>query len=233
MTAEDEETVRSELVRRLDRHLENYLGVWPPPAALVVIGSEKREEPGWDGRIRPITGVASTTGTVVSVPPRIAAAAQALAESGGFEALVVGLGRLLGQPDELLRGGTFRAQRFLADLEPLGEWVAPDDPRIPDWLAPFNGEVLAVFDEAGNYAGGVGQKFHDEFGTEFAVGTEPAYRGKGFARRLVATAARRVYEEGRVATYLHREDNFASAAVAEASGFPDEGWRALGLPAID
>ena len=152
---------------------------------------------------------------------------------GGFDALVVGLGRLLGQPAERLRGGTFRAQRFLVELEPLGEWVAPDDPRLPDWLAPFNDQVLALFDDRGEYAAGVGQKQHDQFGTEFAVGTEPPHRGKGYARRLVATAARRAYDEGRVATYLHREDNAASAAVAEAAGFPDEGWRALGLPAIE
>jgi GNAT superfamily N-acetyltransferase len=233
MTVQGDAAVRSELARRLEHHLENYLGAWPPRSELVVVGSPKRDEPAWDGRIRPITGVASAQGAVVSVPPRILKGAEALVRAGGFDALVVGLGALLDQPEERLRGGTFRAQRFLVDLEPLGEWVAPDDPRIPGWLAPFNGQVLALFDEEGHYAAGVGQKQHDEFGTEFAVGTEPAYRGKGYARRLVATAARHAYEEGRVVTYLHREDNVASAAVAEAAGFPDEGWRALGLPAIE
>jgi hypothetical protein len=46
----------------------------------------------------------------------------------------------------------------------------------------------------------------------------------------VAQAARRVAEEGAVATYLHAVSNTASAHVAEAAGFPDTGWWILGLP---
>ena len=232
MAHADDPAVRAELVRRLDHHLDHYLGAWPV-RGLVVVASPLRDLPGWDGRVRPITGVAAPGGTVVSVPPGILAEAQQLQRAGGFDALVTGLGELVGLPDDRLRGGVFRALRFLADLEPLGEWVPPDDPRLPDWLRPFNGEVLASFDDAGRYAAGVGQKFHDSFGVEFAIGTEPEHRGKGLARRLVATAARRAYDEGKVVTYLHREDNFASAAVAEVAGFPDEGWRALGVPVVE
>jgi len=233
MSSPDDPEVRAELVRRLERHLQNYLGAWPPDGPLVLVASPLRDEPGWDGRVRPITGVSSPSGTVVSVPPAILGEAETLRRTGGFDALVTGLGVLVGLPEERLRGGVFRALRFLADLEPLGEWVSPTDARLPDWLRPFNGEVLAVFDDTGHYAAGVGQKFHDPFGVEFAVGTEPDHRGKGYARRLVATAARRAYDEGKVVTYLHREDNVASGAVAEAAGFPYEGWRALGLPAVE
>jgi predicted GNAT family acetyltransferase len=43
----------------------------------------------------------------------------------------------------------------------------------------------------------------------------------------VVTAARRVLADGRVPTYLHDLRNHASAHVAEASGFPDRGWRLL------
>jgi len=62
------------------------------------------------------------------------------------------------------------------------------------------------------------------------VATEEHLRGRGLARRLVAQAARRVAEEGAVATYLHAVTNTASARVADASGFPDTGWWVLGLP---
>lgn len=119
----------------------------------------------------------------------------------------------------------FRWTTEPADLEPLGEWRPPDDPALPDWLRPF-GRVLAAFDD-GRYVAGVGLKLHDEHVWEIAVGTDQAARGRGLARRVVATAARAVLDAGRVPTYLHDVTNQASARVAEAAGFPDRGWRYL------
>ena len=57
----------------LTRHLETWLGVWPPPPGrLVVVGSERRTRPGWDGAVRPVVGVATDDGgTVLSVPPDV------------------------------------------------------------------------------------------------------------------------------------------------------------------
>lgn len=69
----------------------------------------------------------------------------------------------------------------------------------------------------------------NRLGHELAVVTEEAARGRGVARRLVATAARRVLEQGAVPTYLHQADNHASARVAEAVGFTDKGWKVHGL----
>jgi hypothetical protein len=46
----------------------------------------------------------------------------------------------------------------------------------------------------------------------------------------VAQAARRVADDGAVATYLHATSNAASARVAEAAGFPDTAWWILGVP---
>ncbi len=76
---------------------------------------------------------------------------------------------------------------------------------------------------------GVGIKVHDSFGQELSVVTDEAARGGGFARRLVATAARRILAEGAVPTYLHAPDNIASARVADAVGFADRGWKVYGL----
>ncbi|NUS09723.1 MAG: GNAT family N-acetyltransferase, partial [Nonomuraea sp.] len=70
---------------------------------------------------------------------------------------------------------------------------------------------------------------HDRFGRELSVVTAPEARGRGLARRLVAQAARRVLDEGAVPTYMHAVGNIASAAVAKAAGFPDQGWTAFGL----
>ena len=76
---------------------------------------------------------------------------------------------------------------------------------------------------------GVGIKVHDPHGQELSVVTDEAARGLGYARRLVATAARRVLADGSVPTYLHAPDNTASARVAEAVGFADRGWKVYGL----
>jgi GNAT superfamily N-acetyltransferase len=81
----------------------------------------------------------------------------------------------------------------------------------------------------GHYLAGVGIKRHDELGHEISVGTEPQARGQGLARRLVAQAARRILDQGRIPTYLHTFDNAASSRVAAAAGFPDLGWSALML----
>jgi GNAT superfamily N-acetyltransferase len=218
----------AELERRLSRHLEHYLGEWPPRATLSITSSPIRDDPGWDGARHPVVGIDSPHGTVISVPATVLDEARALAAREGIEGLTEHLGSVVGLAGRRLSPVVFRACARLVELADLGEWVASNDVRVPAWLSVFNGDVLVFFDETGRYGAGVGQKRHDAYGTELAVGTEPAHRGKGLARRLVATAARRVFEQGAVATYLHRSDNLASAAVADAAGFPDKGWRLLG-----
>jgi GNAT superfamily N-acetyltransferase len=165
---------------------------------------------------------------VVSVPPEHLEQASSLA-AAGRATFGAGVGELFGRPSARLRSGIFRAARRLVDLGEPGEWLASEYPRLPGWLAAFPGEVLVSFDDEGRYAAGVGLKRHSALGREIAVGTEPAHRGQGLARGLVAQAARRIFAEGATATYLHAPDNFASGAVATAAGFPDLGWRSIGL----
>jgi RimJ/RimL family protein N-acetyltransferase len=135
----------------------------------------------------------------------------------------------LDRPDHVVYAGTFRWTTAPAPLADVGEWIEANDPVVPDWLRPFGGRVLIARDADGNYVAGVGIKRHDANGHELSVGTEPAARGRGLARRLVAQAARALLDDGIVATYLHDPANVASARVAEAAGFPDLGWRVLGM----
>jgi RimJ/RimL family protein N-acetyltransferase len=194
----------------LDAHLASWLGEWPPSAPVVVTTSEARVAPGWDGRVLPFVGLRTPLGTVVSVAHDFVDEAMEAVRAGRVaEAL-------------------FRWCEAPPDVEPVGEWVPADDARVPDWLRPFGHDVLVVFDR-GRYAAGVGLKRHDDLAWEISVGTEPSHEGRGLGRRLVACAARRILDGGRVPTYLHDPANLASARVADAAGFPDRGWRLLAL----
>ena len=216
-----------EVVDRLDRHLRQWLGAWPHTGQVTVVGCARRCEPCWDGAIRPLAGVSTPDGTVVSVPPdRVD---QARAAGSTLEELLDGLPAVLGQPGGVVGRGVYRYAVSPPEVEPLGEWVPADDPEVPAWLRPFGGHVLVVRAE-GRYVAGLGIKRHDSLGREVAVATEEAWRGRGLARALVARASLAILEDGGVPIYLHGRGNVASARVAEAAGFPDRGWSILGLP---
>jgi hypothetical protein len=192
---------------------------------LTVVGSETRVRPGWDGRVRPVRGVSTAEGdAVLSVPPDRVEAVVAL----GDEALGPRLAEVVGRPGWRYSTGVFRWSIEPAPSDDPGMWVPTDHPDIPGWLRPFNGDVLVGFED-GEIAAGVGRKQHDRWGHELAVVTEEGHRRRGWARRLVAQAARRVLADGAVPTYLHGPGNAGSARTADASGFPDRGWRVLGL----
>lgn len=219
---------------RLDRHLRSWLGAWPPAGGVTVVASDKRATPGWDGVVRPLAGISTPDGTILSVPPdRLEAARRdgpLLGEVDGLEEVLDRLPEALGQPGGQIGRGVFRFAVSPPDLGAVGEWVPATDPRVPPWLRPFGGEVLVVLGEDGGYAAGLGIKRHDELGQEVAVATEEAWRGRGLARALVARASRRILDAGGVPIYLHGRANEASARVADAAGFPDLGWSIIGLP---
>ena len=212
---------------RLAAHLRTWLGRWPGAGpGLTVVGCPARDEPGWDGGLHRVIGVAAPEHGVLSVPPASAAAVAAWIDDGGDPAeipTVAGLAR----PWFV---GVFRWSDSPAPLPDAGEWIAADHPSVPPWLRPFGGEVLVAVDEVtGKHLAGVGVKVHDAHGRELAVVTAEAARGRGLARRLVAQAARRVLDEGAVPTYVHARSNTASARVATAAGFPDRGWSLLAV----
>jgi RimJ/RimL family protein N-acetyltransferase len=225
-------TTAGALPEGLVAHLTGWTGGWPPALPPTVTGNPGNAEPGWDGRIHPVTGVVDPVGrALIGVPPDYEAAAREAAVHAGSD--LVGLLRtlpaLLDRPGHVVYTGVFRWTTTPAPLADAGEWVAADDPVVPDWLHPFGGRVLIARDDDGRYLAGVGVKRHDSHGHELSVGTEPEARGRGLARRLVAQAARALLADGIVPTYLHDPANVASARVAEAVGFLDLGWRVLGM----
>jgi GNAT superfamily N-acetyltransferase len=226
---------------RLRKHLRSWLGRWPAsqPASSVssgliidVVGSRRRERRGWDGRVLPLVGIRSPDSSVISVRRHRAGVVRDCAEQPGmrWEDLLAILPTLLDRPDQRVYSGVFRWCGDPADLPDVGTWERADSPAVPEWLRPFGHEVLIARDpDTGAYLAGVGLKHHDRWGREVAVGTDAAARGRGLARRLVAQAARRIVDEGAVATYQHDPANLASATVAAAAGFPDRGWRSVGM----
>jgi GNAT superfamily N-acetyltransferase len=168
---------------------------------------------------------------VIAVPPDTVDAVRA-AVADGLDRSDVGdeLGEILGVGPAAFGAGVFRTTAEVdPDLTDLGVWFDEQTDDLPGWLAPFNGRRLVAFDDTGAPIGGVGIKVHDEFGQEISVVTEEAARGTGVGRRLVATAARRILDDGAVPTYLHDPRNTASARVADAVGFTDRGWSVYGL----
>lgn len=60
---------------------------------------------------------------------------------------------------------------------------------------------------------------------ELYVYVDPAARGRGWGRSVVASAARDTLEAGLTPLYVVAEDNLASIRIAEAVGFADTGLR--------
>ena len=213
---------------RLAAHLRSWLGEWPPspdrPVTLTT--SPLRSLPGWDGRVRPVAGVATPEHAVLSVPREHHDAAAELGTT--LEEIGPGLPVAVGRPEWRFHSGIFRWCESPIPYDRPGTWLPTDDPRVPAWLRPFNGDVLVGL-ENDTVVAGVGRKLHDRYGHELAVVTEEDHRGRGWATRLVSQAAEHVLADGAVPTYLHGPGNEASARTADACGFPDRGWRILGL----
>ena len=212
----------------IERHLRAWLGAWPSTDGVLVVGSTAREKPGWDGRVVAALAVQDAAGNaVLSVAPARLPAVRAAMDGAhlGSKAVAARLPNLIGRPDLGWYSAVLRWSEDPAPLPDAGEWEPANGDRLPGWLRPFGGSVLVARDEHGAYLAGVGLKRHDPTGIELAVGTEPAARGRGLARRLVAQAARKVLDSGAVPTYIHDPRNTASAKAADGAGFPDRGWR--------
>lgn len=205
-----------------------WLGDWPPAQPVRVVADPSPDLPGWDGGPRGITGVADPEGrVVVRVPPEVATR---LGTPDDLPGLLAALPGAVGTPGTA-GAGVLRWAQEVPALEDAGVWLPGDagEPRVPDWLRPFGGQVLAALDDDGHYLAGVGVKRHTEELSELSVVTDERARGRGLARRLVAQAARVERAAGRSVLYLHAPDNEASARVARASGFPDTGWQVVGF----
>ena len=140
--------------------------------------------PGWDGDVHGVTGIADA-GAVRSsgaCPYHAAWGQQFVDDGGSLDELRAALPERMGVPTHVVYRGVCR---WAVDVPPAsvlpdaGEWLPAADPRVPDWLKPFGGDVLVVLDDD-VYVAGVGLKHHDQHGEEISVGTEEAARGRAW-----------------------------------------------------
>lgn len=213
---------------RLEAHLAEWLGAWPTggPKSVSITTSPLRQSPGWDGKVRPVAGIATPDGAVLSVPSDYLEDVRSLGSTLGE--IGPKLAHTLDMPDWRFYAGIFRWSESPIPYDRPGIWRPHGHPDILPWLEPFNGAVLIGYEDH-EIAAGVGRKIHNAYGHEVAVVTEEGHRGRGWAKRLVSQAAEQILDDGAVATYLHAPNNAASARTADAAGFPDRGWMILGL----
>lgn len=162
----------------------------------------------------------------MSVPEHALADVGALGDT--LDEITPRLAETLGRTGWRFYAGVFRWSEEPIPFDRPGVWLPHEHQSVLPWLKPFNSDVLVGFED-GEVAAGVGRKLHDRWGHELAVVTEAGHRGRGWAKRLISQAAERVLDDGAVPTYLHSPTNEASARTADACGFPDRGWKILGI----
>lgn len=219
---------------RLREFLISRMGVWPPKASLDLHPCDLRDQPRWDGGTLPFHGVESPVGTVLTFsasvfPDAINLDPIKVEDELGMDDSHITIPNMFGHPDMRFGRAVMRYLGEFVDLPQSGEWVEVDDPRLPEWLRPFNGGVLVHWEAGDIYAAGVGLKKHNDLGYEIAVGTDPEFRGRGLAQALVAQSAQAIWERGAIPLYQHGTHNAASARVADKAGFPDRGWHTISM----
>ncbi|MEV1002950.1 hypothetical protein [Nonomuraea sp. NPDC050202] len=111
--------------RLLVDHLSHWLDGWPAVTELDIIGADKRDHPGWDGKIHPAIGVSSPEAGVLSVPPHaVTAVAEQYAEDKDLAVLGPRIPAMVGFPE---RGWFAAVYRWTTRPEPLpdaGTWMA-------------------------------------------------------------------------------------------------------------
>lgn len=99
------------------------------------------------------------------------------------------------------------------------ELMVEDDTAALHLRTRFDGAIFGMRGPRGRLVSWAAIKVKSDAVWELAVATEPDYRGRGYARDVVAAAAAYTLEQGRLPVYIHDRDNGTSAFVARAVGF--------------
>jgi GNAT superfamily N-acetyltransferase len=126
-------------------------------------------------------------------------------------------------PNAFTLAGDFRAASASTFAPPStidrAELIVEEDSAALHLRTRFDGAIFGVRGPHGRLVSWAAVKLKSDEVWELAVATEPDYRGRGFARDVVAAAAQFTLEQGRLPIYIHDRDNSTSAFVARAVGF--------------
>jgi GNAT superfamily N-acetyltransferase len=178
----------------------------------------------------PIVGVSFSQGAVVACRPDLVERVrrelgsdvrQPYLDGPAFRRLWRAVSR--SAPNSFTLAGDFRAASPSTFVPPptidRAELLADDDTAALHLRTRFDGAIFGVRGPHGRLVSWAAIKLKSAAVWELAVATEPDYRGRGYARDVVAAAARFTFEDGRLPIYIHDRDNSTSAFVARAVGF--------------
>ncbi len=99
---------------------------------------------------------------------------------------------------------------FTASFEELAAQFPPDDDTWLEYAILRDGEIVS--------RAAIWKREEDAWEVA-AVVTAPAFRGQGFATRMVSHTTAKILGEGKQATCVTGEDNYAMRGVLEKLGF--------------
>ena len=220
-------------VRVLDGYAETVLAC-PPALArqggVHLLSASQRGLPTWHGFTMPLVALSFEPGAVIACRPDLVERMRAELGSDVLRRHLDGpaLRRLWravqrSVPNAFTLLGDFRAAHdatFIASPRmERAEHLHEDDSAALHLRTRFDGAIFGVRGPRGRLVSWAALKLKSDRVWEIAVATEADYRGRGYARDVVAAAARFTLDQGRLPTYIHDRDNSTSAFVARAVGF--------------
>lgn len=193
-----------------------------------LLPTDRRGRPGWGGYTVPILALSTPSGGLISFRPDLLKPIAAEAESapdGGpldtaiFERLRRVARRSVPYAYSLSGHVLYADQTSFQPVRSYAEQLARDDRRGIDLRRRFDGEIFVLFGARGEIAAWSAVKLKSDDIWEIAVVTEPAYRGRGYAKQVVSAATAHILERGRLALYVHDRTNHASARVCRSLGY--------------
>ncbi len=220
-------------VRILDAYAEQILTCSPKLArsgGVHLVSMSSRGLPSWHGYVLPVVGLSFAPGAVLSCRPDLVD--QLRRELGSDVALPYldgpALRRMLRAiqrtvPHSFTLAGDLRVADS-ATFAPSttmdrAEHIADDDTAALHLRTRFDGAVFGVRGPHGRLVSWAALKLKSDRVWELAVATEADYRGRGYARDVVAAATAYTLDQGRLPIYIHDRDNNTSAFVARAVGY--------------
>ena len=220
-------------VRLLDAYAETVLAC-PPTLArrggVHLLSASQRGLPTWHGFTMPLVALSFEPGAVIACRPDLVERMRAELGSDVLRRHLDGpaLRRLWravqrSVPNAFTLAGDFRAAHDATFMPSLrmerAEHLHEDDSAALHLRTRFDGAIFGVRGPRGRLVSWAALKLKSDRVWEIAVATEADYRGRGYARDVVAAAARFTLDQGRLPTYIHDRENSTSAFVARAVGF--------------